>query len=380
MLAEGTAAPGRAAVAAVDEVPVGAGDDTLLALAAQVLERLPAAGLAAGAPPFPFAEFLLRREAPDARALVPRDAETRTFLHEIPILRAGPAGSAGAARIAGALRQRKAVLVEGVGFVAAGPLDPGQACTAYSCAVHGALVKYLVDVARDGFLVPGEEEAFGDLAARWLAPLPHAEPAFGEEPLEEPRAVAAAMAEAGRLTAAMGLVDASFGNVSYRTRDAIYISRTGAPLDDLAGEIDAVSLDGSSTAGITASTELPAHRAIYENCGVRAILHGHPKAAVVTSLLCDEKDCPILDCWRDCDRVRFAGGVPVVAGEPGAGGLAERVAPAVREYGRALVYGHGIFAAGRSGLAEAFTALVEAENRCRKEYLARLGRGRLPKS
>jgi hypothetical protein len=90
------------------------------------------------------------------------------------------------------------------------------------------------------------------------------------------------------------------------------------------------------------------------------------------SMLCDVRDCPVKDCWKDCTRVRMLGDTPVVAGEIGAGGLAARVPPVIGGPGKAIVYGHGVFAIGRDGFEEAFLALVDVESRCREEYFRRL--------
>jgi len=169
-----------------------------------------------------------------------------------------------------------------------------------------------------------------------------------------------------------GLVDSFFGNISYRVGDTIFISQTAASLDELSGCIDPVPADNRSTTGITASSELLAHRRIYEATGARAILHGHPKFAVAMSMLCEEKNCPIKDCWKDCPNVRMIGDTPVVAGEIGAGGLAVRVPPVIGAPGKAIVYGHGVFAIGRDGFGEAFRSMVEVENRCRADYYRRL--------
>jgi ribulose-5-phosphate 4-epimerase/fuculose-1-phosphate aldolase len=169
-----------------------------------------------------------------------------------------------------------------------------------------------------------------------------------------------------------GLVDSFFGNISYSNGDLLYISQTASSLDELAGCIDPVPFENSSTVGITASSELVAHRTIFETTGCRAILHGHPRFAVVMSMLCDEKaSCPITDCWRDCPKVRLLGGTPVVAGEIGAGGIAKNVPPVIGGPGRAIVYGHGVFAIGRNDFREAFQALVDVENWCRTEYFRR---------
>lgn len=68
--------------------------------------------------------------------------------------------------------------------------------------------------------------------------------------------------------------------------------------------------------------------------------------------------------------------IPIVAGEIGSGGVARRVPPVVKEFGSALVYGHGSFCAGRNDFRESFLELVKIENLCREEYFRMLD-GRL---
>ena len=148
-------------------------------------------------------------------------------------------------------------------------------------------------------------------------------------PLESSEDILREIAAVGRYTVERGLVDSFFGNISCRTDKLLYISQTAASLDALTGCIDPVPFDNSSTVGITASSELAAHRRIYETSDAKVILHGHPKFSVVMSMLCEEKECTITDCWRECPQVRFLGGTPVVAGEIGAGGLAKRVPPVI---------------------------------------------------
>lgn len=363
--------PGAAAAVAHDDVLIAGGDPGLADLGKDVLSRLTCLGLVAARPALPFAEFLVRRAPAGESRIVPRDTETRTFLHDIPFLRLGETGDA-AERIARLLGTRKGVVVEGVGIVANGPVTVEHAYINYSSVFHATFVKYLLDILSDGFLLPGEREAFDAFRAGWLRP-PTAEGLpFRPGPLEDPAEILAEIAAVGRHTVERGLVDSFFGNISCKAGDVIYISQTAASLDELEGCIDPVPTDNSSTTGITASSELLAHRRIYEACDARAILHGHPKFAVAMSMLCEESGCAIRDCWRDCDRVRFLGDTPVVAGEIGAGGLAKRVPPVIGGPGKAAVYGHGVFTVGRTGFRDAFRALVDVENWCREEYLRRL--------
>ncbi|MGE5190163.1 MAG: class II aldolase/adducin family protein [Gemmatimonadota bacterium] len=372
LLADRAALPGRVAFAAQDDVTIADGEPGLARLAADVLGSLSCLALCAARPALPFAETLVRRARPGESRIVPRDTETRTFLHDIPFLRREELAAGAPARIADLLRNRKGVVAEGVGIVAGGAVTVEQAYINWTSVFHATFVKYLHDLLSDGFLVPGEEEAFREFRARWLAPLSDEGLAFREGPLHDAAEVLDEVAAVGRYTVERGLVDSFFGNISYRLGDVIYISQTAASLDDLPGRIDPVPSDNSSTTGITASSELLAHRRIYEACGARAILHGHPKFAVVMSMRCEETGCRIRDCWRDCDRVRFLGDTPVVAGEIGAGGLAKRVPPVIAGPGRAIVYGHGVFTTGRTGFAEAFAAMVDVENRCRDDYFGRL--------
>jgi len=122
------------------------------------------------------------------------------------------------------------------------------------------------------------EEA--DTIKQLLAPLPAIngeQPDFCSASLTDATSIIRELAAVGRATVKMGLVDSFFGNISYTSHDTLYISQTSARLDELEHQIDPIPHDNSSTAGITASSELPAHRAIVAATGCRAVLHGHPR-------------------------------------------------------------------------------------------------------
>lgn len=372
LLADRSALPGHIAFAAHDDVLLSDGNATLARLCERILSSLDCLGLVAARPSLPFADFLVRRAKAGESRIVPQDTETRTFLHDIPFLRREELVEDPPARIGRLLRNRKGMIAEGLGIVAGGSVTVEQAYINYSSVFHAAFVTYLLEVLADGFLLRGEKEAFDSFRRDWLRPLSAEGIVFRSGPLEEPGEILAEVAAVGRYTVERGLVDSFFGNLSCRAGGTIYLSQTAASLDDLPGRIDPVPMDDSSTTGITASSELPAHRRIYEVSGARTILHGHPKFAVVMSLLCEEKDCPVKDCWRDCDKVRLLGDTPVVAGEIGAGGLAKRVPPVIALPRKAVVYGHGVFTVGKTDFAEAFKAMVDVENWCRQEYFRRL--------
>ncbi len=372
LLADRSAAPGRIAFAAQDDALLTDGNPELAFLAGEVLSSLSCLGLVAARPTLPFADFLVRRAPRGESRIVPRDTETRTFLHDIPFLRREELGPDAAARIARLLGDRKGVIAEGLGIVANGTVTVEQAYINYSSVFHAAFVKYLLDVLAGGFLLPGEKEAFQAFRDGWLRPISAEGLPFRDGPLAAAGEILEEIAVVGRYTVERGLVDSFFGNISCRAGDVVYISQTAASLDELQGRIDPVPMDNSSTTGITASSELLAHRRIYEASGARTILHGHPKFTVAMSMLCEEKDCPVKDCWKDCDRVRLLGDAPVVAGEIGAGGLARRVPPVIALPRKAVVYGHGVFTVGQTGFADAFRTMVAMENWCREEYFRRL--------
>lgn len=372
MIADRSADPGRIAFAAQDDIMISAGEASLSAISGDILGRLNCLALCAAQPALPFANFLLCREAADKHEIIPRDTETRTFLHDIPILRNTELGADPALTIAALLGSRKGIVVEGIGIIASGALTVEQAYINWSSVFHATFIMYLEDVLKIGFLVPGEEAAFESFRTEWLLPLSADGLLFRPGPIEDKTDIFDDITRVGRYTVQSGLVDSFFGNISYSNGNLIYISQTASSLDELAGCIDPVPFENTSTVGITASSELVAHRGIYEKTGCRAILHGHPRFVVVMSMLCDEQDeCSIKDCWKDCKKVRLLGGTPVVAGEIGAGGIARSVPPVIGEPGCAIVYGHGVFAIGRTDFREAFQALVDVENWCRAEYFRR---------
>lgn len=373
LISDGAAPDGQIAFAAQDDIMIAGGEPTLATLAESVLARLNCLALIAAKPALPFADFLIKRAAGNEQEIVPRDTETRTFLHDIPIIRQSELGPDSAETIAKLLGNRKGVVVEGIGIIAAGALTVEQAYINWSSVFHSTYIKYLEDLLEQGFMLPGEAKAFDHFRQASLLPLSCDGLEFRQGPLLEKSTILDEIARVGGYTVQRRLVDSFFGNISYSNGELIYISQTASSLDELAGCIDPVPFENSSTVGITASSELVAHRSVFEQTGCRAILHGHPRFAVVMSMLCAEKEsCAVSDCWKDCKKVRFLGETPVVAGEIGAGGIARNVPPVIGQTGSAIVYGHGVFCVGMTDFREAFQALVDVENWCRKEYFRRL--------
>lgn len=370
---ERAACSDRIAFAAQDDALVSDGEPHLSGLAADVISRLSCLALVVAAPALPFAEYLVQRADSTQHEIVPRDTETRTFLHDIPFLRKADLGATPADAIAELLGARKGIIVEGIGIIASGALTVEQAYINWSSVFHSTFIKYLEDVLAGGFLLPGEAGAFVRFRTEWVLPLSAEGLDFRPGPLLDKAVILDEITRVGRYTVQCGLVDSFFGNISYSNGDLIYISQTASSLDELQGCIDPVPFDNTSTVGITASSELVAHRRIFESTGCRAILHGHPRFAVIMSMLCQEQaTCSVTDCWKDCKKVRLLGDTAVVAGEIGAGGLAKNVPPVIGATGQAIVYGHGVFSIGRQDFDEAFQGLVEVENWCREEYFRRV--------
>ncbi len=319
-------------------------------------------------------DFLARESLESGRPIRPEDCETRTFLHDLPVV-----PDLDPAALASALRSRKAVIVPGLGVLSFGTVSPEQAFVTYSSTLFSCFVKFFLDClrAKDRGDFSGPRQAAFDQTLAHLPPPRTDLPILAPGPFATEEEVYRAMDQAGAATVGYGLVDSYFGNISYLFEDTLFISQTGSSLDELAGAVDPCPLDGSSCAALTASSEFTAHRRVYEGTALRAILHGHPRFSVIMSMDCALADCPNLgQCHIRCDQPRFVGDIPIVPGEVGTGptGLCNTLPPAMRERRGVLVYGHGLFAVGRRDFNEPFATLLAVENDCRARYLARMER------
>jgi ribulose-5-phosphate 4-epimerase/fuculose-1-phosphate aldolase len=373
----------------LDDIVSANRHDEWLPVFSSVFEGLDITALLFARPTLPFADLLVERAEPGADRLVPKDSETKGFLHDIPFIRKKEWESASktelTAMIVRCLKERKAAIIQGLGIVSTGGVTVEQAYIGFSTIFHTTFVKYCLDVLTDGFKLPNEKMIFEGFKQSWDRSPDLSDLIFRSGPLEantDPRPfphpgplrqgarelIYDEICRVGRYTVEKGYVDSFFGNISYFDGKTIYISQTTSSLDELEGFIDPVPVDGSSTAGLSASSELPTHRAIYLDASYRAVLHGHPRFSIILSMLCDEKNCAIRDCNRLCDRARSVCGVPIVAGETGAGGMARSVPTAMKQQGVCIVYGHGIFAAGEKDFRDAYMKMADVENKCREEY------------
>jgi ribulose-5-phosphate 4-epimerase/fuculose-1-phosphate aldolase len=308
-----------------------------------------------------------------AAFITPRDSETRTFLHRIPCV-----PSLDPHILQGAL-QRSRVVISARGEIAAhGAFTAFEAAVNYSSVCFAACVRFItncLDASVRQHLRADMAPALASILAHFKQ-LPQA-PAEPRGPFQNETEVLRAICHAGRTVVGHRLVDSAFGNISFLHDDVLYISQTGAPLDDLESQVDACFLDNSQSNALTASSELPAHLAVVRRTGFNGVLHGHPLMTVAMSLHCDRPDCPDAEhCHTHCRQSRIIAGVPVVPGEVGAGafGLCHTVPAALENHNAVIVLGHGVFAGARQDFQEATRCLFEIENACLDEFVKRVSR------
>lgn len=368
-------APGAALLAGLDDELVFNREAQETPVLTGVFERMSIGSLLFLPLAEPYAtivDFLAARAVDTGGAILPSDCETRTFLHDLPVVAEFTPEA-----IASALRRRKSVIVPGKGVVAHGTVSPEQAFVSASSVCFACFVKFFADyltLLRRGQNDPAYSAAFAK-AKSHLAPVRRDAPDLTAGPFSARADIERAMAQAGKATVDYGLVDSFFGNISYCQDDVLSISQTGSSLDELADCIDPCPLDGSSCSGLTASSELMAHQGVALKTGARAILHGHPRFAVIMSMDCEKLDCEKIGrCHVDCAEPRFIEDVPVVPGEVGTGpkGLVNTLPPAMIGRRGVIVYGHGLFAVGKNDFREPFATLLDVENFCREEYFRRV--------
>ncbi|MFP4255730.1 MAG: class II aldolase/adducin family protein [Desulfobacterales bacterium] len=316
--------------------------------------------------------YFLAQTAPDG-IIKPEDSETRMFLHDLAV-----ADGFDRPSIARALSGRKCVIVPQQGIVACGR-TAAEAYVHFSAACFSGFVKFFSDTLQEGKTGGIEnlrEQAF--LSACSHLPLP---PVFNgglmNGPFETGEQAKSAITEAGKKIIDLRLVDACFGNISYRVKDTLYISSSGSFLDELENDVLSASIKNGLCKTGKPSSELPAHLEIASLADCRAILHGHPLFSVIMSMDCLEKDCRHTgSCHLDCPAPREVGGIPVVPGETGSGrfGLCRTVPPAVKRTGAAIVYGHGVFTCATKDFNEALCRMAGIERTCREIYFERLSK------
>jgi ribulose-5-phosphate 4-epimerase/fuculose-1-phosphate aldolase len=400
LLSQGLVAPGQAVLAERDDVIRWSAAPSIVGRTRHVLEelfeRLEIQSLLFARPAEPQASIIdalarqaLEESSVDGSArprLALRDNETRLFLHDLPVV-----ASLDADALVDVLQRRKSVIIPGEGVVTIGTVSPEQCFIVFSSVLFATFVKFFSDLLLDrqrGVARPWQEACLARVAPH-LPTLHGDAKALARGPFADEAAAYHAVAEAGKPLIQHGLVDSVMGNISLCFDERLYISQTGSFLDELEGAVDPCPLDNSACTGLTASSELPAHLAIVRGAGpdagsnaaaIRAVLHGHPRFAVIMSLFCEEEEgCPQRGkdrCHLSCPVERSVAGVPIVGGESGNGprALARTVPAALAKPGvnAVIVYGHGVFTVGEIDFNEPMARLFEVERACRAACLAAL--------
>lgn len=162
-----------------------------------------------------------------------------------------------------------------------------------------------------------------------------------------------------RLVSEAGFTKGTWGNISIRHGEFIYITPSGYPYDILKSEdIAVVNLNGEKLYGtLKPSSELPLHIEVYKTRNdVNAIIHTHPIYSTVISLIAMELP-PIVE-----DAVMILGTHLKVSDYalPGTWDLAKNAVKALGENNCVFLKNHGLVCVGET-LQEAFIATQVAE-------------------
>ncbi|ANQ53085.1 aldolase [Thermosipho affectus] len=155
-----------------------------------------------------------------------------------------------------------------------------------------------------------------------------------------------------------GLVKGTWGNVSIRDKDYVYITPSGIPYDKLKEEmISVVDFNGRLIDGLKPSSELPTHLEIYKNRkDVNAIVHTHPVFSTTVSVVSSEIP-PLIE-----DAVMILGPEIKVSeyALPGSIELAKNVVDALSDNNAVILKNHGLITVGFD-IDEALTASLVCE-------------------
>jgi L-fuculose-phosphate aldolase len=174
--------------------------------------------------------------------------------------------------------------------------------------------------------------------------------------------------EIGRDLFVADMVSSHGGNVSIRLGDRVIIKRRGAMLGHLKPhDLIETGLEKNDSGVALASTELLAHRTIYQMTPALAIVHCHPRTAIAFSLS-REEIVPV-----DNEASYLLKKVPVIAEEFASGTpeMAQKLAKALQQYKIVMLRGHGSFAIGQT-LDEAFHWSSTLEESCQIALAAKL--------
>ncbi|MFJ6661503.1 class II aldolase/adducin family protein [Streptomyces sp. NPDC091377] len=164
-----------------------------------------------------------------------------------------------------------------------------------------------------------------------------------------------------RRTVTEGLVVGTSGNVSVRVGDTVLVTPSGVPYDRLGpDDITGVDLTGRQTVGgLTPTSELPMHLAVYRATDARAVVHTHAVHATAVSTLVRELPAVHYMTGALGGPVRVA---PYATyGTPE---LADHVLHALTDRSACLLQNHGTLTHGAT-LAQAYDRSAQLEWMCR---------------
>ncbi|MEM0358617.1 MAG: class II aldolase/adducin family protein [Candidatus Hadarchaeales archaeon] len=176
--------------------------------------------------------------------------------------------------------------------------------------------------------------------------------------------------EGGRRMVEKGLAHGSMGNLSIKipSKNLVVISPSHIPYECMQPEqVSVVDLQGNLLEGLTPSTELPMHLAVYRaRPEVGAVVHAHPVYA--SALASVGLGIP---SFLEEVVVLFGGEVEVAEyAPPGSEELAKNVVKALNKKNAVLLSNHGTLCCGRD--LEQALELSEALERTCKTYLLSL--------
>jgi len=155
-----------------------------------------------------------------------------------------------------------------------------------------------------------------------------------------------------------GLVKGTWGNISIKDGNFIYITPSGIPYDVLTeDDISVVEMNGTHVSGLKPSSELPTHLEIYRvRKDVNAIVHTHPVFSTTISLVSNFIP-PLVE-----DAVMILGPKINVAeyALPGTLKLAQNVIEALENNHAVILKNHGLITVGQD-INEALTASLVCE-------------------
>lgn len=176
----------------------------------------------------------------------------------------------------------------------------------------------------------------------------------------------AALVEAGRHFAAMGMAIGSAGNLSMRLADGYLVTPTNAALGRLSVErLSKLDLAFHHVGGDAPTKEVSLHRAVYETRPTaNAVVHLHSTHAAALSFRADLPEADPIPPFSPYFIMRVGRVAVLPYARPGSDRIGEMIRSLEGRYRAILLANHGPVTAGRT-LAEALAAAEEFEETAR---------------